>query len=80
MNVKLVGFTPKPEKIPAMAGMLTHSKSKPEDLENVSDDKLNVVLKEVTRGILSNNPAGIEPVRLLQPLNVLVKFVNPSIP
>ncbi len=33
MNVKLIGFTPNPEKIPAMAAILTHSKSKPEDLE-----------------------------------------------
>jgi len=49
MNVKLVGFTPNPEKIPGMAGMLTHSKSKPEDLENIGDDKLNAVLKEVLK-------------------------------
>jgi len=27
MNVKLIGFTPNPEKIPAMAAMLTHSKA-----------------------------------------------------
>ena len=33
MNVKLIGYTPNPEKIPAMAGMLTHSKSKPEDFK-----------------------------------------------
>lgn len=49
MNVKLLGFTPNPEKIPAMAGMLTHSKSKPEDLEKVPEKKLNAVLKEVLK-------------------------------
>jgi len=49
MNVKLIGFTPNPEKIPAMAGMLTHSKSKPEDLEKASDEKLKAVLGEVLK-------------------------------
>ena len=49
MNVKIIGFTPDPEKIPAMAGMLTHSKSKPEDLEKISDEQLNVVLKQVLK-------------------------------
>jgi len=49
MNVKLIGFTPNPEKIPAMAGMLTHSKSKPEDLEKAPEKKLNAVLKEVLK-------------------------------
>jgi thymidylate synthase (FAD) len=49
MNVKLIGFSPNPEKIPAMAGMLTHNKSKPEDLEDVSEKQLNAVLKEVLK-------------------------------
>jgi thymidylate synthase (FAD) len=49
MNVKLIGFTPNPEKIPAMAGMLTHSISKPEDLEKVPDEKLYAVLNEVLK-------------------------------
>ena len=49
MNVKLIGFSPNPEKIPAMAAMLTHSESKPEDLENVSDDHLNKVLEHVLK-------------------------------
>ena len=49
MNVKLIGFTPNPEKIPAMAAMLTHSKSKPEDLEKASDEKLKAVLNEVLK-------------------------------
>ena len=47
MNVKLIGFTPNPEKIPAMAAMLTHSKSKPEDLEKAPN--LNAVLEEVLK-------------------------------
>ncbi len=49
MNVKLIGFTPNPEKIPAMAAILTHSKSKPEDLENAPEKQLNAVLEEVLR-------------------------------
>ncbi len=49
MNVKLIGSTPNPEKIPAMAGMLTHSKSKPEDLEKAPEKRLNAVLKEVLK-------------------------------
>jgi len=49
MNVKLLGFSPNPEKIPAMAGMLTHSKSKPEDLEKAPEKHLNAVLKEVLK-------------------------------
>ncbi len=49
MNVKLISFTPNPEKIPAMAAMLTHSKSKPEDLEKVPEQKLNDILDEVIK-------------------------------
>jgi thymidylate synthase (FAD) len=49
MNVKLIGFTPNPEKIPAMAAMLTHSKSKPEDLQKAPEKKLNAVLEEVLK-------------------------------
>lgn len=47
MNVKLIGFTPNPEKIPAMAAKLTHSKSKPEDLGKTSDKELKNILKQV---------------------------------
>jgi thymidylate synthase (FAD) len=47
MNVKLIGFSPYPEKLPAMAAKLTHSKSKPMDLEKSSDKELNVILKQV---------------------------------
>jgi len=47
MNVKLIGFTPNPEKLPAMAAKLTHSKAKPEDLDKSSDKELNSILKYV---------------------------------
>jgi len=47
MNVKLIGFTPNPEKIPAMAAKLTHSKIKPEDLHNSSDKELRSILEYV---------------------------------
>ncbi len=49
MNVKLIGFTPDPEKIPAMAAMLTHSKSKPADLQKAPEKNLNAVLEEVLK-------------------------------
>lgn len=47
MNVKLVDFTPNPEKIPAMAAKLTHSKTKPEDLDKTSDKELKAILNQV---------------------------------
>lgn len=47
MNAKLIGFTPNPEKIPAMAAKLTHSKTKPEDLDKTSDKELKSILKHV---------------------------------
>jgi thymidylate synthase (FAD) len=47
MNVKLIGFTPNPEKLPAMAAKLTHSKTKPESLDKSSEKELNVILKYV---------------------------------
>ena len=47
MNVKLIGFTPDPEKIPAMAAKLTHSKIKPEDLDKTSDKELTNILEYV---------------------------------
>jgi len=48
MNVKLIGFTPDPEKLPAMAAKLTHSKTKPEDLDKTSDKELKAILEHVT--------------------------------
>jgi len=47
MNIKLIGFTPNPEKLPAMAAKLTHSKSKPEDLNKSSDRELKNILEHV---------------------------------
>ena len=47
MNVKLIGYSPDPEKIPAMAAKLTHSKTKPENLDKSSDKELNEILKYV---------------------------------
>jgi thymidylate synthase (FAD) len=47
MNVKLIGWTSDPEKLPAMAATLTHSKIKPEDLAKKSDKELSAVLKQV---------------------------------
>jgi thymidylate synthase (FAD) len=47
MNVTLIGWTSNPEKLPAMAATLTHSKIKPEDLVKKSDKNLSAVLKQV---------------------------------
>lgn len=47
MNVKLIGFTPNPEKLPAMAAKLTHSKTKPENLDKTSDKELKTILEYV---------------------------------
>jgi thymidylate synthase (FAD) len=47
MNVKLVGVTPNPEKIPAMAAKLTHSKAKPESLDKTTDKELKAILEHV---------------------------------
>ncbi len=47
MNVKLIGFTPNPEKLPAMAAKLTHSKTKPEELDESSTEELDAILKQV---------------------------------
>jgi len=49
MNVKLIGFTPNPEKLPAMAAKLTHSKTKPEDLDKSSEKGLNAILEYVMK-------------------------------
>ena len=49
MNVKLIGFTPNPEKLPAMAAKLTHSKIKPEELDKTSDKELMSVLEYVMK-------------------------------
>jgi len=49
MNVKLIGFTPNPEKTPAMAAKLTHSKTKPEELDKTPENELTAVLEQVMK-------------------------------
>ncbi len=49
MNVKLIGFTPNPEKAPAMAAKLTHSKTKPEELDKTPEKELTAVLEQVMK-------------------------------
>jgi len=49
MNVKLIGFTPHPELLPAMAATLTHSKIKPEDLNKTKEKELRAVLERVMK-------------------------------
>lgn len=47
MDVRLIGSTPNPEKVPAMAAKLTHSKSTPQELEKSSPKELDIILKHV---------------------------------
>jgi thymidylate synthase (FAD) len=49
MNVKLVGYTSDPEKLPAMAATLTHSKIKPENLDKISEKEQSAVLEQVLK-------------------------------
>jgi len=49
MNVKLIGFTPHPETLPGMAACLTHSKTKPEELEKRPEKALIGVLEQVMK-------------------------------
>jgi len=49
MNVELISYTPDPERVSAMAGLLTHSKSKPRDLKKASEKHLQKVLREVLK-------------------------------
>jgi thymidylate synthase (FAD) len=49
MNVTLIGYTPSPEKLPSMAALLTHSKTKPENLEKTSRKKQLQVLEQVLK-------------------------------
>jgi thymidylate synthase (FAD) len=49
MNVKLLSYTPNPEKLPAMAAKLTHSRTKPEDLEKHSNKELLSLLEHVMK-------------------------------
>lgn len=47
MDVKLIGMMPEPEKLPALAAKLTHSKTAPKDLEDSSSQELQAILKHV---------------------------------
>jgi thymidylate synthase (FAD) len=47
MEVKLIGFSPNPEKIPALAAKLTHSKTKPNELEKTDDSEFHAILDHV---------------------------------
>ena len=49
MNVKLIGYTSDPEKLPAMAATLTHSKIKPETLDKTSGKEQAAVLEQVLK-------------------------------
>ena len=49
MHVKLIGYTSDPEKLPAMAATLTHSKTKPEDLKTLSIKKQATILEQVLK-------------------------------
>ncbi len=49
MNVKLIGYTSNPEKLPAMAATLTHSKIKPENLNKLSEKEQSAVLEQVIK-------------------------------
>ena len=49
MNVKLIGYTSDPEKLPAMAATLTHSKIKPEILGKTPKKEQSAVLEQVLK-------------------------------
>src|SRR4030042_2697340 len=49
MHVKLIGYTSDPEKLPAMAATLTHSKTKPEELEGLPKKKQAIILDQVLK-------------------------------
>ena len=49
MNVKLIGYTSNPEKLPAMAATLTHSKIKPETLDKKPKEEQVAVLEQVLK-------------------------------
>ena len=49
MNVRLIGYTLYPEKLPAMAATLTHSKIKPENLDKISEKEQKVILEQVLK-------------------------------
>lgn len=49
MHVKLINFSPNPEKISGIAAVLTHSKTKPEELEDITEQEILPVLNQVVK-------------------------------
>jgi len=49
MDVQLLGVTPRPERLPALAAKLTHSNSSTNELEQSSDKELNAILDHVMK-------------------------------
>lgn len=47
MEVKLISYTPNPERVCAIAAALTHSKKKPDEIEVMKDDDLEKILTHV---------------------------------
>lgn len=49
MKVKLLGYTPHPDRVPALAAKLTHSNTTPEDLMDSSNHELEGILNHVMK-------------------------------
>lgn len=49
MKVKLIRYTPEPERVCGMAAALTHSKTTPEKLEEMDDEQLKEILSYVIK-------------------------------
>jgi len=47
MEVKLISYTPNPERVCAIAAALTHSKKKPDEIEKMKDEDLLKILSHV---------------------------------
>jgi thymidylate synthase (FAD) len=47
MDVRLIGVTPHPERLPALAAKLTHSNISPDELKNSSEKELQTILNHV---------------------------------
>jgi thymidylate synthase (FAD) len=49
MKVKLIGYTPKPDKLPGLAAKLTHSKTTPDNLSDIEETELTTILTHVMK-------------------------------
>ena len=47
MEVRLISYTPNPERVCAIAAALTHSKKKPDEIEKMKDEDLLKILSHV---------------------------------